>query len=706
MLTLETLVMNLFVLSLTLGTAFGGERLDEKPWNLGSYLGFVESVSLDKKVSVPGLIDKHNLYIEAKTPDNDRSWYFQVSTESTMISVSDEFVKSNNLKVQIKNQNLIPFPSDYGVGGQIKTVIIPTLNIGDMTLNNVQAMVSSSKGKFGAKAAPMQLGLAALDVAYTIAPSSGTLSFAPSTEGNTLIKATGTPITYENVGWAQVRYGKKKKISAARHLLISSKISGIDVLTSIEAGRGGANGIAWGLIPEDTKRFIEGQHLVYGSVSVPGLEEELWFTKLGKYHFSNNVQDASLARNVLHNYELSVSPVDQTLALKKTTSGTWATLDSAKIPYLIKQTEPDEEGNEAEASDWSALAKAYLNDKKYDEAIKAQQKVVELAPVKCDNWQTLALAQYKNNDVAGALKSYQEASTRYHKWWDIDLDTRLEIQKSQKLLEKEEVDAKKEQQKGLALSDEPVWHHKQASSCHTTDGNIAAIQLSKEQFDDVTKTYKKLDLDARLAVIQGNSALIQGQLDSAESAYRQAIRLEDAPSVHARVGLALYFADQGEWRFADPLFAEAFALKSNDAITASLWFDNARANGEDTLKKAMDLKKAFPKSSAAHFLALREASILQNTEALGSLGTELPSFGLEFDGYTISNYVRSFVVLGKTEEAQKLLSEHPSFAGTAEILVAQADLAAYSGDSTKALELLKQAAQKNPNNPAIALFLR
>ena len=61
--------MNLFVLSLALGTAFGGERLDEKPWNLGSYLGYIESVTLDKTIGVPGLVENNpNLYLEAQLP--------------------------------------------------------------------------------------------------------------------------------------------------------------------------------------------------------------------------------------------------------------------------------------------------------------------------------------------------------------------------------------------------------------------------------------------------------------------------------------------------------------------------------------------------------------------------------------------------------------------------------------------------------------
>ena len=704
--TSETLIMNLFVLSLALGTAFGGERLDEKPWNLASYLGFVESVSLDKKVSVPGLSDKNDLYIEATTPDGERPWFFQVSTSSSVISVSDEFVNSNNLEVQIKNQNLIPFPSDYGVGGQLKTVTIPTLQIGEMTLNNVQAFVISSKGKFDANAKKMQIGLGSLDVAYSISPSSGMISFAPSSQGSELVKATGTPIPYENAGWAKVRHGKKKKIAPASHLIIQSKISGSDTPMAIEAGSLATSGISWDILSSSQKQFRAGVHLAYGSVEVPGLQEDVWFAQLGSYHFSNYVQDATIARDVLYDYELSVSPSDQTLALKKSVVGSWKTLNSAKIPYLLKQTEPDEEGNEAEASDWLPLAKAYYKEQRYDDALKAQQKLIELKPENCVHWQNLALTQYFLNDTDAAMKSFQEASARYHKWWDINLDTRLDIQKAQKELEKEEVEAKKEEQKGLSLSDEPVWHYKQNSQCHIADGWIASLQLSNEQFDAVAETYKKLDLDPRLALIQGNAALIQGNLDLAESAYRQAIRLEPTPYAYARLGLALYFADQGEWRFADPLFEEAFSLNSTDAVAASLWFDNARANGEDTLAKALNLKKAYPKSSAAHFLALREATILQNTEALSKLGSDLLPIGPNPTQNEVSAQARSLVLLGNIEEAKKFIDSYPQFADTTSIFIAQADIAAYSGDSTLALDLLKKAAQKDSDNPVIALFLR
>ena len=47
-----------------------------------------------------------------------------------------------------------------------------------------------------------------------------------------------------------------------------------------------------------------------------------------------------------------------------------------KIPYLLKQTEPDEEGNEADSSDWQNLAKAYYENEQYTESLAAQQKAV------------------------------------------------------------------------------------------------------------------------------------------------------------------------------------------------------------------------------------------------------------------------------------------------------------------------------------------
>jgi tetratricopeptide (TPR) repeat protein len=694
--------MTFIVLSLALGTAFGRDRMDEKPWKLGSYLGSVAEITLDQKIEVPGLIHNNILYLDSKTSDDGRSWFFKVSTSSSSISVSDEFVKANKLKVKIRNKNLIPVPSDYGVGGQLKTVTIPVLKIGDMTLNNVQAFVASSKGKFDRQAKGMQIGLGALDVAYTIAPSKGTITFAPSSEGTALVASTGTAISYDRAGWAKVKYAVKKSIAPARSLIISSKISGTDVLSVIEAGSSKKSTTAWDLIPEEKTLFSKGKHLVYGTVEASGIKTEGWLEKNGAFHFGAHKHDAKISRDILASYEISVSPTDQTLSLKKGQGEKWGSLAEAEIPFFAKQTEADEEGNEAEASDWSALTKAYKKAEQYENALSSAQKVVELAPENCSNWETLGDIQNMLSQQPAAKKSYTEASMRYHQWWDNDLDTRLEIQKTQKNLEKSVAEAQKEEQKSKTLEEAPVWFHKQSHTCHLADGKLAIISLANEQFLAVQESYKNLDLDPAVAIAQGNSALVQGNLDLAESAYRQAIRLEKTPEVAARFGLALFFADQGEWRFADPLFAEAFAINPHDAIGASLWFDNARANGEDTIKKANALLATYPKNNTVRFLLLREAKISENTEVMAGIKMEKEAP----DANTISTMARSLVILEKLDEAVALLDKNEEYAGDAAFLVARADIAAASGDSTAAINFLKKAAQRDPSHPAVALFLR
>ena len=693
-------------LSLTLSNAFARERMDEKPWSLGQYLGNVDSITLDKKIDVDGLIHKNNLYLEAKVGEEDRSWYFKISTSSAGISVSDDFVKANNLKVQTRNQNLIPIPSDYGVGGQLKTVTIPSLKIGDMILTNVQAVVSSSKGMFDSSLGDMQIGLGSLDVAYTLSPETGKISFAPTAQGNDIVNATGTAIPYDSVGWARVQYGKEKKIAPYRTLIVSSKISGIDVSSVLEAGSEKASITAWDLLPDTKTRFTAGDHLVYGAIALTGLNTNAWFIKSGRFHFGAHTHDAKIARDILFEYEMSVSPSDQVLSLKKVSGYKWSSLTKAQIPYLKKQTEPDEEGNEAEASDWSPLYDAYMKSHQYQEAIMAAQKLVELSPESCSNWDKLGDAFFNAHDLTKARSNYVTATERYHKWWDQDLDTRIQIQKKQGALKKTEQDALKEQQKDLSISEEPVWHHKQDYTCFLVDGKIAMIDLSNEQFDSVQKIYEKIDLDPTVAIAQGNAALVQGNLDLAEAAYRQAIRLEKTPNVAARYGLGLYFADQGEWRFADPLFAEAFALDIDDSIAASLWFDNARSNGEDTLQKALDLREAYPQNNTTLFLALREAKIVQDMDVFAKLSAQPFSEPALINNAIISTQIRTLVLMEKTEEASKMIEAYTEYANTAQFLVAKADLAAFTGDSTKAINYLKEAAKIDASHPAIALFLR
>ena len=92
--------MTSFLVMLALNSAYAGERLNEKPWLLGSYLGSADTVTLDKEIQVKGYYDNYlGIYVEATAGDEDKKWLFKISTRQSVISVNDEFVKKNKLKV-------------------------------------------------------------------------------------------------------------------------------------------------------------------------------------------------------------------------------------------------------------------------------------------------------------------------------------------------------------------------------------------------------------------------------------------------------------------------------------------------------------------------------------------------------------------------------------------------------------------------------
>ncbi len=210
-----------------------------------------------------------------------------------------------------------------------------------------------------------------------------------------------------------------------------------------------------------------------------------------------------------------------------------------------------------------------------------------------------------------------------------------------------------------------------------------------------------------VAIAQGNAAIIQKDLNLAEAAYRQALILEKVPLANSRYGMALYFADQGEWRFADPLFEEAFHLNPDDAVAGSFWLDNARANGVDTLKKIQALQKAYPENHSVAFLLMREAKITENTELLTGMSTWKSNIATSLlTADQVASQARMLVLVEKTEEAQAFLDQHKDHANTAAYRIAQADIASATGDSIGALDHLKNAARNNPEHPVLAFFLR
>ena len=65
--------------------------------------------------------------------------------DSSVIVVTEDFAKRNELDIKVTNKRLIPVPDDFKVGGEIKYVTIPSINVGDLVLNDVTALISGSE---------------------------------------------------------------------------------------------------------------------------------------------------------------------------------------------------------------------------------------------------------------------------------------------------------------------------------------------------------------------------------------------------------------------------------------------------------------------------------------------------------------------------------------------------------------------------------
>ena len=78
---------------------------------------------------------------------------FEFDLHSSTIVVSEDFAKEHGLDISVTNKRLIPVPDDFSIGGELKTVLIPSLKLSDdagenhLELRDVTAFVANSKTK-------------------------------------------------------------------------------------------------------------------------------------------------------------------------------------------------------------------------------------------------------------------------------------------------------------------------------------------------------------------------------------------------------------------------------------------------------------------------------------------------------------------------------------------------------------------------------
>ena len=331
----------------------------------------------------------------------------------------------------------------------------------------------------------------------------------------------------------------------------------------------------------------------------------------------------------------------------------------------------------------------------------------------------------------------------FHQWWDVDLETRLwydkkmaDYQQNLKGDDKKNFDKKlnelvknslqsgnfatagKSPNKENVIGHNDMFWFKQASTCHRSDYLVAKSFIAQGAYAKVEEMYRKnLDLDPWLAISQGNAALIQHHPSKANEAFRQAIRLSSSTNskAYAHLGLALYFAEKGEWRFAKPLFEKAAQIQPNDNLTTYLWLDNARTNSQspkENLSRARAWRNNNPTSPTAQVAYLREARLGDFSKEFTSIQKATNDFfhdALQLqapNGELIGAYVQFLVLSNRLNDAKTTLDKYRYLRNAPAMLLARADLVAVQGNETKSNELLIKAGKIAAHHPGYVIFLQ
>ena len=702
-----TILMALLLAS----TTAQAERKDAKPWNLGQYMGSVGAVELPSDSSEVSIYRYRNtansIYVPVKTQkDAERTWFFNFSSQSHIISVSKAFATANKLSIKTTNKRLIPLSGDYKTGGQLQYVSIPELHVGDLVLKNVTAFVSSSKGKFGKTNADLQIGMGAISqLSYAVLNSVGKIQFTQAEKGKDLITTlNGTKSSYDVSGWEEVKFGSKKSIAPATSLIIKTTINE-DIFRGVLDTGAPQSSSGWAISASQMQRFYGDTRYDWSTVQWANSQSTHgWVKKDSTYAMGLHEHKAKIGANILSRYDLAVNTQGYELSLKKVMTYQWEDANKAELEYYKSKVQP-KEGEEEKAADWMTLGKKYTAIGEHKLAAKAFKKAAVLKSEDCNGWMLQGKAQMRIGEFANAETSFAKASALYHAWWDIDLDDRLSIKKRQSKMEKAAQKERKEKARELLSTgntDKNIpWHFYQNYVCYKADGYLAYSQIAQGKIDSVEEMYRtKLDLDANLAVAFGNVSLQKGELQKANEAYRQALILESKPTAAHRLGLGLYFADKGEWRFAEPLFQEALQLNRTDALTTYLWLDNARAHSQeksDNLQRAKQWSTQNPDVAAAHVAYMREAKIAEDQTLFAKLVKKTERFfliQLSWQSPTVSligPYVQYLVLTERYEEADAVLTKYDYLQAEPELLIAQADLKAAKGELDDAKAMLQQA---------------
>lgn len=587
----------------------------------GTYLDKYEATAGEVQATAVTTLDLLSLQgsvapVVAVRFGDDREGLALLSFDSGRITISEDLAKELKLKVK---------KADKGsVTGEGERAQVSQISLGEVALVDVNAAVGSL-GLINGLPVDAIIGLGALEdqLAWAVLPSQGVVKLGPASAGATLLSEVGgAAVTYRSVEAViekrKIGHVPFKRADQAAPFLVPVTLAGQSVEAALASAEGDDCTAAAAVTPADTLTVDLGdQRWVWLEASLgDGPAVGQWFLNAGRYQVQTSAPPAwraTLCADITSRFDVAIDPVNHKIGLKQVgdKAKERASADALLMARLTKATEPkakDESKDEAKAKDdkpekpdagpWMTLGETALTLRQIDQAVDAYRKAAELDPKSCEAHLGLGRALLDRGSLKESRDALGRASSLSHAWWDLSRDEREEVQKSQKKLEGDALDAA-----------EP---HQQPATCTAADGLLAEAALLAGDRAALAQLYKdRLDLDPNLALAAGVGGLLEQNWQGAEASLRQALKRETLgePDARTRLGLGLVNAAQGNWDAAAPQLGDALLLDGQDWMILHRYLDTVETflGAEQARKIGLRWAEERPNSLAAAVEALRLA---------------------------------------------------------------------------------------------------
>jgi tetratricopeptide (TPR) repeat protein len=720
----NTALLYLFAAGLGVsGTAHAGLDLED--------LGSVESVTLSSATTIPlYTTPEGQVYPCVQVTIGEEVYIFGLDLNHG-IHVGERLVSELGLEPEEKKDRHFK---------EISTVEIEKMSLGALELSGVTALARQPDDNdndpfYDTLPAGWSLdgyiGLASIsEVAWSIQPSTGQVIFAPLAEGPELVSGLkdGETYTWRETEMLVERYGKNKIPVLAMAPIISVNVGGVelDALLSYRQWGSTTRSRVEGL-SEGPTRHLGDQATTWMPVTLAEHAVDTWvetqgktagsFQLLSRPLFTQDYAEASVGRQVLTQFDIASDPSSNTLAIRYASEQQRedptpflladATTDTEKMPEVPEGEAADPDAQAGSGAAFTRQAGLRWVSGDLAGAILSHQQRLEYGNNKnlCSIHQDIGEIQIEAGLLDEAIASLTTASDLYHAWWDQDLQTRKALEEILKEYEDDEAKAASEH------ADVNV----QPGSCYTVDGSLAMAWLGQGDVEKVSALYaERLDLDENLALVQGNAALLDGNISLARAAFYQAVMLEGRPQSRSRIGQALIHESVGEWSHAEALYEKALEIDRHYAMAALLWVDaSIRAKSAAATARATEaFLTANPDSSAAfiaHARALRLAGDDGQLRQLTRRGDAHYAARLRLypgDGFLLASQSLFQVETGRLGEAQAT-AEAALVADPDATLawLALGNIHVLTGDVSRGENMFKRAGQLGADSPAYALLI-